>query len=126
MRHFVIAVTLAAMWLVAIGKTSPVLAQLFQRPQPGYNTQVEATRGPAISRESLRRMTEAGQGIDENGYYRRPIPVTEAYRDPLPEDGLYEYPMVWQPENSVLLEIRERQIIRQDYRLTRSAEKGVK
>lgn len=124
MNQFGLAVFLMAVNLLIVANVKPAQADWFRRaPREGYNTNVQATPGPAVSREQFRRVTEAGQGVDQNGYYRRPIPVGEAYQTP-PADGLHEYPMQWQPDDSILIEVRDGYIIRQDYRLTRSADKG--
>jgi hypothetical protein len=72
-----------------------------------------------INREGFGYVNRLGQGVDDQGYYRRPIPSDEAFGSRL-NDGWHEAPMQWSDQDSsVLYEVRDGNIIRQDYRLRR-------
>lgn len=72
-----------------------------------------------ITRQGFGYVNQLGGGVDENGYYRRPVPAQDAFGTPL-TDGWHEAPMQWSDQDSsVLYEVRNGNIIRQDYRLQR-------
>ncbi|MGJ3253834.1 MAG: hypothetical protein ACFE0J_22275 [Elainellaceae cyanobacterium] len=121
MNHYVRAVTMTAISALAIG----VFPNTASSDNRGYNTDVQTIPGGgAIDRETFQYVNEQGGWMDENGYYRRPIPVNRVYSNPV-SDGTHEHRMNWEPQHSIIFEVENQRIIRQDYILRRSTDKEV-
>lgn len=55
-----------------------------------------------ISREGFAWINDLGGGVDERGYYRRPVNVRQAFGIDLP-NGWHKAPMAWDDRGNALL-----------------------
>lgn len=89
----------------------------WQRPQqeryPGEYWQRLPAQAP-VSREQLRWVNELGGGQNEFGNLNRPVPSSRIVPGNYP-NGVYRFPMDWDPNRSIIFNIQEGQIRRQDY-----------
>lgn len=71
-----------------------------------------------VTRQGFGYVHDLGGGVDEEGYYRRPIPSDRAFGVQL-HDGVYEAPMQWEGDDPnggrIRYEVQGGQIIRQRY-----------
>ncbi|MEP0923457.1 hypothetical protein [Leptolyngbya sp. ST-U4] len=88
-----------------------------QQQYPGEHWQSLPPR-PPVSREHLNQLNQLGGGQDQYGTYNQPVPVRSVFDGDIP-DGSYRFPMQWDPDRSILLQIQDGQIRRQDYVLPR-------
>jgi hypothetical protein len=84
-----------------------------QEYAPRYPVQYQ---GQPLTRSGFAYLTQLGRGIDAAGYYRNPVRTQAAFGQLL-ADGVWEFPMEWHPEHSILLHIQDGWIYRQDYQL---------
>lgn len=67
-----------------------------------------------ITRQGFAWINQLGGGVDERGFYRRPVRVTEAFGIELP-NGWHRAPWAWDTENAFLFYVDRGYITRQDY-----------
>lgn len=67
-----------------------------------------------ITRQGFAWINDLGGGVDDRGFYRRPVNVRAAFGIDLP-NGWHRAPWAWDPENAFLFYVENGWIIRQDY-----------
>lgn len=67
-----------------------------------------------ISRQQLQWLNQLGGGQDQYGTFNNPVPANRIVPGSYP-DGAYRFPMQWDEQNSILLQIQNGNIMRQDY-----------
>lgn len=109
-------ILLAIVSLVIFLATQDAKAQWWN-PFPQQPQQTERIydhyRG-GIDREGFAYINSLGGGQDENGYYRQPVTVQQAWGSDVP-DGRYGYRAQWDQQIHILYDVRNGEIVRQDY-----------
>lgn len=67
-----------------------------------------------VTRQGFAWINELGGGVDENGFYRRPVRVRDAFGIELP-NGWRRAPWAWDLDNAFLFYVEGGYITRQDY-----------
>lgn len=70
----------------------------------------------SISRDTLRQINQRSGGMDEHGYLTQPILITDIYPNFTLGNGVYEQPMAWHPDHSILFEVRDGYMVRLNFR----------
>jgi hypothetical protein len=118
-QQFSIALTSIALLIPTAAQAQQWQAP-WQRQPPQYPGEYWQSVPPRsqITRDQLFMLNQQGQGQDQWGTYNTPIPAQDFFGTPVP-DGAYRMPMQWDPNRSILLQIQDGQIRRQDYVLPR-------
>jgi hypothetical protein len=93
---------------------APRIAQTFNSDSSDRQHLYQRQLHP-IDRNGFGYINELGGGVDDSGYYARPVPTQDAFGAQL-QDGTYAAPMNWGDQGTqVLYDVKDGQIVRQDY-----------